>query len=212
MSLSLYLDGDSILHRAPAGVKLLGLALVAVAVSLLPIAWWTAGVCLALPVIGYPIARIPLRQLGRNLRQLVFLLVFLLLTQLIFLDVVHAAANTSRVIGLVLLAGLLTHSTRVSVMVETVVRLFTPLTQIPGAHRVGLRPHVPERIGLALALAITSVGHLSAIISQVRLAQRSRGVTLSVWRFGSAWVVPVLVLTMKHSDDVGDALVARGLD
>ncbi|WFP16386.1 energy-coupling factor transporter transmembrane component T family protein [Citricoccus muralis] len=212
MNLSLYLDGDSILHRAPAGAKLLALALIAVAVSLLPITWWTAGVCLALPVLGYLIARIPLRQLWLNLRQLVFLLAFLLVTQLIFLDVVHAAANTSRVIGLVLLAGLLTHTTRVSVMVETVVRLLTPLTRIPGARRVGLGPHVPEKIGLALALAITSVGHLSAVISQVRLAQRSRGVKLSVWRFGSAWVVPVLVLTLKHADDVGDALVARGLD
>lgn len=212
MSLSLYLDGDSPLHRAPAGAKLLGLALIAVAVSLLPIAWWAAAVCLALPVAGYAIARIPLRHLWLNLRQLVFLLAFLLATQLIFLDVVHAAANTSRVIGLVLLAGLLTHTTRVSVMVETVVRILTPLTRIPGAHRVGLRPHVPEKVGLALALAMTSIGHLSAVIAQVRMAQRSRGAKLSVWRFGSAWVVPVLVLTLKHADDVGDALVARGLE
>src|SRR5699024_5456124 len=97
----------SILHRAPAGAKLLGFALIALAVSLLPISWATTAVCLLLPVFGFVVARIPLHRLWRNLRQLAWLLAFLAVTQLIFLDVVSAAANTSRVIGLVLLAGLI---------------------------------------------------------------------------------------------------------
>lgn len=200
---SLYLPGTSILHRMPAGAKLLGFALVALTVSLLPVSWATTALCLALPVVGYGLARIPLRQLWRNLRQLVWLLAFLVITQLIFLDVVAAATNTSRVIGLVLLAGLITHTTRVEAMIDTVECLLSPL------RRFGVRP---EKLGLALALAMTALGQLSAVIGQVRLAQRSRGVRMPPWRWMSAWVVPVLVLSLKHADDVGDALVARGLD
>ena len=60
--------------------------------------------------------------------------------------------------------------------------------------------------GVAMALAITSIGQVAGIVTQVRQAQRSRGVRLAPW----AWVMPVLVLTLRHADDVGDALQARG--
>lgn len=197
--ISLYVPGASPLHRMRAGWKLAGFALIALVVSFLPAGWWTAAVLVALPVVGFAVARLGPRLLWHDARRLAVLLVFLVVTQLIFLDPVQAATNTARVLSLVLLAGVITRTTPVEGMIETAERLFGPF------RRFGVRP---ERIGLALALVLTSVGQLSAVIRQVREAQRSRGVRLAPW----SWVVPVLVLSLKHADDVGDALLARGQD
>lgn len=195
--ISLYVPGSSVLHRLRAGVKLTGFALLAVMLSLVPPSWATAAVLLVLPLLAFALAGLRWRLLLADLRVLAVLLAFLIVTQLVFLTPVQAATNTARVISLVLLAQVITRTTAMQGMIETAERLFSPF------RRFGVRP---ERIGLALALALSSVGQLSASIRQVREAQRSRGAALRPW----SWVVPVLVLSLKHADDVGDALVARG--
>jgi biotin transport system permease protein len=195
--ISLYVPGASLLHRWGAGPKLAGFAALALAMSFIPVGWWGTAVLLALPVFAYTAARLGVRLFWQDLRQLALLLIFLVATQLLFLDLVHAATNTSRVVSLVLLANTVTRTTPVEGMIEALERVLEPL------RRFGVRP---ERVGLAVALVLTSIGQLAAAIGQVRRAQRSRGVRMAPW----AWVVPVLVLSLKHADDVGDALVARG--
>lgn len=197
--ISLYHPGASLLHRTPAGIKLAGFALLALALFFLPVAWGSVGGLLVLPVFGYALAGLPARLLLTDLRRLLMLLVFLVVTQLIFLDLITAATNTARVISIVLLAQVLTRTTEIESIIATAERLFAPLRRF-GAN--------PAKIGLAMALVLTSVGQLSAMIRQVRDAQRSRGVRLPPW----SWVVPTLVLALKHADDVGDALTARGLE
>lgn len=197
--ISLYHPGASLLHRTPAGIKLAGFALLALALFFLPVAWGSVGGLLVLPVFGYALAGLPARLLLTDLRRLLMLLVFLVVTQLIFLDLLTAATNTARVISIVLLAQVLTRTTEIESIIATAERLFAPLRRF-GAN--------PAKIGLAMALVLTSVGQLSAMIRQVRDAQRSRGVRLPPW----SWVVPTLVLALKHADDVGDALTARGLE
>ncbi|MBO0596244.1 energy-coupling factor transporter transmembrane protein EcfT [Nesterenkonia sp. E16_7] len=197
--ISLYHPGASLLHRTSAGIKLAGFALLALALFFLPVAWGSVGGLLVLPVFGYALAGLPARLLLTDLRRLLMLLVFLVVTQLIFLDLLTAATNTARVISIVLLAQVLTRTTEIESIIATAERLFAPLRRF-GAN--------PAKIGLAMALVLTSVGQLSAMIRQVRDAQRSRGVRLPPW----SWVVPTLVLALKHADDVGDALTARGLE
>lgn len=58
-----------------------------------------------------------------------------------------------------------------------------------------------------MGLTMTSIGQVGALITQVRDAQRSRAVRLAPW----SWVVPVMVLTLQHADQIGDALEARGV-
>ncbi|PXA76349.1 cobalt transporter [Auritidibacter sp. NML120779] len=197
--ISLYVPGNSLVHRAPAGLKLLVLALTALVLFLIPPSYPAAVVFVLLPILGYLVAQLSLRLLVTDLLRLSFLLVFLVVTQLIFLDPVHAATNTARLISIILLAQVLTRTTEVSGIVATTEKLFGPLRRF-GAN--------PEKIGLALGLMLNSVGTLSAVINQVREAQRARGVRIAPW----SWAVPVLVLSLKHADDLGDALTARGLD
>lgn len=195
--ISLYVPGRGPLHRMPAGLKLGGFAALALAVSFLPASWWAAAGLLALPPVVFAAAGLGWRLLARDARLLVMLLAFLVVTQLVFLEPVQAATNTARVLSLVLLAQAVTRTTPVEGVLGAAEALFGPL------RRFGVRP---DRIGLALALTLAAVGQLGLSIRQVREAQRSRGVRAGAW----AWVVPVLVLSLQHADDVGDALVARG--
>lgn len=194
----LYRPGSSMLHRMPAGAKLLMLAVLALGLSLLPVSWATAGTCLGLLLVVPMLGGQSPRRLLRDLRGLVLLVVFLVGTQLLFNGVQEAASNTARVVCVLVLAQTLTRTTPVPAMVETVERGLSPL------RRLGLRP---ERVSLAMALAMTSIGQIAAFFDQVRDAQRSRGVRLMPW----SWFMPLLVLSLRHADQVGDALQARGI-
>lgn len=195
---TLYVPGGSPMHRLAAGWKLLGLFAIALALSLMTPSWWVVGLSVAVPAACYAVSGLAWRHVRRDLRQMVLLVVFMAAVQLLFMDPLVAVSNTMRVVAVVLLAQVLTRTTRVQAMIDVVQTALGPLRPLGVS---------PEKIGLAMALALTSIGQISAIIAQVRDAQRTRGVRLAPW----SWLVPVLVLTLRHADDVGDALDARGV-
>ena len=196
--LSLYYPTGSFIHRAPTGLKLLLLAIGSVALFFLPNSYWSVLV-VTIPLVGYLLARLPLRVMGTDVLRMAFLLVFLLITQLIFNEPEVAATVIARLTTIILAAQLFTRTTRIQHLISTVERLATPLKPL------GVNPY---KVGLAVALMLSALGQIIGFIAQVRDAQRARGVRLAPW----SWVVPVLVLSLKHADDVADALVVRGLD
>jgi len=196
--LSLYYPADSVLHRAPAWLKLAILALGSVALFFLPNSYWSVLVVLV-PLLGYLVAHLPLRLMGTDVFRMGFLLVFLLVTQLIFNEPEVAATVVARLTTIILTAQLFTRTTRIQHLIATVERLVSPLQP------VGVNPY---KVALAVALMLSALGHIMGFIRQVRDAQRARGVRLAPW----SWIVPVLVLSLKHSDDMADALAVRGLD
>jgi biotin transport system permease protein len=195
--ISLYSPGGGALHRLPAGAKLAGLVLCALALSL-----WRPGALGMLAVLAmvsalYPFARLPLAMLGEawwRLRWVVLVLGGLLW---IFVGWEPAAVNTGRVVALVLLADLVTRTTRMGDLLAVLERVLRPF------RRVGVDP---QTVALTISLAIAMVPVIAGLAEQVRDAQRARGV-----RLGIRAALPLLVLTMKHADDVGDALAARGV-
>ena len=52
--LSLYVDGDGLLHRARPGVKIVLVLVVVLAISLLPTAWWALAPAVLAPVLAQP--------------------------------------------------------------------------------------------------------------------------------------------------------------
>ena len=114
--LSLYRPGTGVLHRLPAGPKVLLLAAAAIGLAALPTAAWTAAVCAVAVFSAYVIPGVGVRTLGR------------------------------------------------------------------------------EMWGLRLA-------------AEVRDAQRARGVRPSL----RAALVPFVVLSLRHADQLGEALAARGV-
>lgn len=196
--LSLYYPADSFIHRTPTWLKLVFLALGSVALFFLPNSYWSVLV-VAVPLLGYLAARIPLRLMGTDVLRMALLLVFLLITQLIFNEPHVAATVIARLTTIILAAQLFTRTTRIKHLIATVERLTSPLQP------VGVNPY---KVALAVALMLSALGQIMGFIRQVRDAQRARGVRLAPW----SWVVPVLVLSLKHADDVADALTVRGLD
>jgi len=196
--LSLYYPADSIVHRAPTWLKLILLACGSIALFFLPESYWSVLIILA-PLLGYLIAGLPPRIIGTDLYRMSWLLVFLLITQLIFNEPQVAATVIARLIAIILGAQLFTRTTMIEDLISTVEHLTTPLRPL-GAN--------PYKIALAVALMLSALGQIVGFIRQVRDAQRARGARLAPW----SWVVPVLVLSLKHADDVADALTVRGLD
>lgn len=196
--LSLYYPTGSFIHRAPTWLKLACVALGSIALFFLPNSYWAA-LAVAAPLAGYLLARLPARILGTDLFRMSWLLVFLLITQLIFNEPVQATTVIARLTTIILAAQLFTRTTKIQHLITTVERLASPLKPL------GVNPY---KVALAVALMLSALGQIVGFIRQVRDAQRARGVRLAPW----SWVVPVLVLSLKHADDVADALVVRHLD
>lgn len=193
--LGLYVPRDSALHRAPAGVKLAGLLLAGAAVFLIRDARVLLGLLAAAGGL-YALAGFGWRASWRQLRpSLGFLLLFFVL-QGLFTTWEQATVTALRFAVMVLLASLVTLSTRVSALLETLERALRPLA------RFGVNP---VKVSLACSLTLRFIPVIAQTLEEVRDAQRARGTEKSLL----ALAVPVVVRTLKLADDVADAIDAR---
>jgi biotin transport system permease protein len=198
-ALGLYRPGSSVLHRLGAGAKLIGLFVLALAASVPPPSVWLLG-SLSVMVIGlYLLAGLGFRELARQVLMIRWLILLITVTGLIFLPLETALANVTRMVLVIVLAGLVTLTTRTSALLDAFEVALSPV------RRIGIDP---QRVSLVLALSIRTVPVIAGFAQQLRDAQLSRGGRMSI----RAFVVPLLVLSLRHSDDLADALVARGAD
>jgi biotin transport system permease protein len=197
-TLGLYVPGDSPVHRVRAGVKLWLLLLAGIGSVLLD-RWWQPLVVVAVMLALYRVAGLGLALAGRQVRPLLWILAFVALFHVWAEGWERAAVFAGMVSSLVLLAGLVTLTTRTTDMVDAIAHGLGPL------RRIGVRP---ERVGLLLALGIRSVPVVVGLAEEVRDAQRARGLGASP----RAFAVPLIVRSLRHADALGDALVARGVD
>ncbi len=195
---AVYLPGDSVLHRVPAGAKLLTLAAVAMVSVVIRQPWQVAVLLVAVAAL-YAVARVPWRTALAQVRPIAWFAVGLAVFQLVVSGWERAVVVVGGLLGLVLLAALVSLTTRTTAIVDAVVVGARPL------RRLGVDP---ERLGLLVALAVRAVPVITDLARQVREAQLARGATASP----TAFVVPLVVRSLRHADRLADALVARGLD
>lgn len=195
--ISLYRPGASILHRLPAGTKLAALAVIALVLSVYPHDVLSIVVSLGGVGSAYAVAHVPWALFFRQLWQLRILVIALAVFLAVFVSPLAAWINTGRVVAIVMLAGLLTLTTRMGDLLDVLHRLLIPL------RRFGVNP---DAVSMTISLCITMVPVIAALAASVREAQQARNV-----RLGLGTVVPLLVMALRHADDVGDALAARGL-
>ncbi|MBF6167920.1 energy-coupling factor transporter transmembrane protein EcfT [Streptomyces gardneri] len=197
--IGVYRPGDSLLHRIPAGAKLVLLLVAIVATTLFvrtPLhVLFAAAVAAGL----FAVAKVPWRIALAQLRPLVWMVLLIGAFQVLITSPARAAVVCGVLVVSVALAALFTLTTRVTDMLDAVTRRLGPL------RRVGIDP---ERIGLLLALAIRCVPLLAGIVHDVAEARRARGLQWSM----TALVTPVLVRALRTADAMGDALAARGVD
>lgn len=197
-TLGLYVPGRSPVHRVRPGLKLL-LLLIAGAATVLVDRPWQVGVALLVVLTLYAVARIRLSLLARQARPLLWVLLLVGAFHVVLNGWERAVVVVGVIVSLVLLAGLVTLTTRTEDLVAVLVRVLGP------ARRLGVDP---ERVGLLLALSLRSVPVVVELAEEVRDAQRARGLTSSP----RAFAVPLVIRALRHADELGEALVARGAD
>jgi biotin transport system permease protein len=195
---TLYRPGDGPWHRLGAGRKTALLLLLVLGICLLPATWWAAGVMTGVCLACYAIPGAGMRELGRQLVATRWMVGVTLIGQLIFLGPESAAANTTRVAVACALAALLALTTPATELLETFERAMEPLAWL----RID-----PRRAALTLALTLSTLPVLANLARDVREAQRARGGGRSLRHFA----MPFLVMALKHADELGDALTARGV-
>lgn len=191
-----YEPGTTVVHRAPAGVKFVALLVLAVVIFALRSPGWLGALC-AVAVLGYAVARVSWRRCWGLLRSLGLLVVVVFALQWWLLGLDSAVVVCLRIGAALAAANLVTITTRVDDLVTAVERGLRPL------RRFGVRPN---RLGLLIGLTLQAVATLTGIAAEVREAARARGADRSV----VAFTVPFLVRTLRHADELGEALAARG--
>lgn len=195
--IGVYHPGDTLVHRAPALLKL-GLLAVFVTVVALQGSLAALGVAAAVTVLLFLPARLPFRAVWGQIAPILWILAFAVPVQWLFAGWEAAATMAVRLLIAVALAALYT--------------LTTPVTETLDAMQALLRPFRrwldADRVGLALALAIRCVPLLADIVREVMEARKARGTEGSV----IALAVPVIVRALQTADHLGEALIARGFD
>jgi biotin transport system permease protein len=187
----------------PAGPKLLLFVVGALGISLLPSLWWAGCAALGAVVLAYGLAGfrdglLGLRVFAQQVWAVWWVVLVTAVAQLVLVGLEPAVANTARITAAIVFAGLLMLTTRVTDLLDALERGLAPFA------RLGARP---DRVALMLTVTLSTVTVLGRLAHDVRDAQRARGARSSL----KAFVVPFLVVALKHADDLGDALNARGV-
>lgn len=182
----------------PAGAKLVVLLAAGVGVFLVSDPLWLLP-ALAGVVALFFLGRVPVGPAARQLRPAAILIAIIFLVhgaltswELGFLVILRFAI-------LLLLAVLVTFTTRVSDMIETVERAVAPLAPL------GVNP---AKVSLTLSLALRFIPLLADRYAEIREAQRARGLDGHI----VALLMPLMIKTLKMADNLTEALEARGYD
>jgi len=191
-----YEPGGSVVHRVPAGVKFGVLLVLAVAVFVLRSPVWLGALCVV-TLAGYAVARVSWARCRRLLLTLGPLVAVVFALQWWLIGLAPAVVVCLRIVAALMAANLVTITTRIDDLVGAVERGLRPLG------RFGVPP---GRIGLLIGLTLQAVATLTGIAGEVREAAKARGAERSL----VAFTVPFLVRTVRHADELGEALAARG--
>ncbi|TNJ45934.1 energy-coupling factor transporter transmembrane protein EcfT [Phaeobacter sp. B1627] len=194
--LDLYQAGTSPVHMLKPGWKILCLAAVGSALFAVDhIGFSTA--MLAATLVLYRIAGLPLSRAWGQIRPAVWVFGLIFAAQVIFNSWIIGLYVLIRLAVLLMLAGLLTLTTRSSDMIDGINAGLGPL------RRIGVNP---ERVSLAISLTLRFIPVLSHVVHDVREAQRARGLDRNILSLA----IPAIIRTIRMADEVSDAIDARG--
>lgn len=194
----LYLDRASVLHRTPTSAKFMLLFLLLAGVFLVENLYALGGILLS-SLLLYPVAGIRPPFAWAAVRPVVPFIVLTVAAQMVFSSLQRGTVFGVRILVAVLLASLLTYTTRSSDMLDFFGRVLGPLRHIGVS---------PWRASLVLSLTVRAVPMLASSITTAREAFLARGQKAA----GYEIVVPVIVGLIQSAEAIGDAISARGLE
>ena len=188
---SLYKPGASLIHRIGAGWKLLGLFVILLSFAIQSSDVWIALARLAFVIVAYLVAAFGLTGFMLQLNRIKLLALIVLVPQLIFNGVLVGLNNTISVISGVLLAALVSMTTKTSDIVKLIERLTKS-----------------RALALLIALSINSIALVTGYAEQILEASKARGVKPKPVR----QIINLFVVSLRNADQYGEALAARGVE
>lgn len=188
--ISLYKPGSSLVHRLPAGWKLLILTLSLVAITLYGKNLVGALVEVVVVFTLFLVAGFGMPGFLEQLWNLKVLALIVAVPQLIFNGFVQGAYNSVAVLVGVLLAALVSLTTKTSAIVELLKRITRS-----------------QNFALLIALSINSIGLVAGFSANIVEASKARGVKTNPLR----QLVTLFVVSLRFADDYAEALAARGV-
>lgn len=189
--------GATPLHRLAAGWKLGGLAAIATALFFVADPR-LLGLAAALALLAARSTGATTRELVHDLKGAFVVLAAVALVDWAFVDAATGVEVFLRLAALALAAHAVTVTTSITELTEVLERLFAPLD------RLGLVDGA--RLALTITLAIRFVPVIAEEAAEIREAQAARGLDASP----IALVVPLMVRVLRRSEDLADAIDARG--
>ena len=193
---SLYLPGNTWLHRVRAGLKLAVLAIGSTALmwvhspSLLLVAG--AVVCLSVRWAGASV-----QQVWQQLRPLVWLLFVLGGLSVWSQGLWQALEMILRLLTLVLAALVVSMTTPLTQMMQVVAWLLKPFQRLGWIDA--------DKVALGFGLTMRLIPELGVQWQEIREAQLARGLMPSPLTMG----VPMLLRTLRRADEIAEAIDAR---
>lgn len=192
-----YRPGTTVLHRMVPGAKLLGLACVAIVLVFFrspPLALCALAVAVALTTWTAG----GIRAVAQVLRRIALIAILLGAWLTWQKGWERAVDSVGDLVALVLLASVLTATTAVDDMLDTITRALGPF------RRLGVSP---ERVALVFSLTIRAIPTTLEIAGETRDAAVARGLQ----RSPRARLIPLVIRVVANARATGDALHARGV-
>lgn len=195
--LGLYLNYKSPVHRLPTAPKLIIVIAFLLLTGILVDTWLGGALALAIVTLAYAVAKVPPMVAFRQLRGAVIILALLSLLLWWRAGGEQALTTFLALLAAIAVAILLTLTTRVSDIMDTLTTAMQPFA------RFGLPV---DAIALALSLTLRMIPLQVMAATEVLEARKARGTTGSILAFG----VPVVIRAINRSKAMGDSLIARG--
>jgi biotin transport system permease protein len=194
--MSVYLSGGSWAHRLPAGIKLLVVAIGSLLLFKTQ-AIWIFLVCFAGVLAAYgSLGQGGLERL-RLLKSLSVFLAAILALHWLSGTVMEGIAAVLRLCVMVLAASFVSMTTRMDDMLAAVLPIFRPLEWLGFSAR---------KAALGVTLVLRFAPHMMEVFAVLREAYQARTGHKTSWRL----IAPFVLQALKMSDNVSEALAARG--
>ncbi|MCH4544598.1 energy-coupling factor transporter transmembrane protein EcfT [Rhizobium changzhiense] len=195
---SLYVEGNSVMHRLSPRLKLLSLTAFGILLFISDNLVLLSSAVLLTAVL-YRLVGLPLADALRRLRPIFLTIAVVALFNLIFNPWQEALVPLLRLTALMLLAATVTATTSITEFIDEVTSLARPLERIGWVQA--------DDIGLALGLVLRFVPEIVGRYQAIREAHKARGLKVRPITL----LAPLIILTLKDADNIAAAIDARGI-
>lgn len=195
---SLYVEGNSLMHRLSPRAKLLTLAALGVVLFIVDNIVLLS-ITVLLTAIVYRAIGLPLLDALARLRPVFLAIAVVALFSLLFNSWQHALVTLLRLTALMLFAATVTATTTITEFIDEVTALARPLERTGWVQA--------DDIGLAVGLVLRFVPEILGRYQAIREAHAARGLKVRP----TTLLAPLIILTLRDADNIAAAIDARGI-